>query len=310
MKYVQYLNARFRDVLERSDKFIVYGQNVGAGSCLSGLTRGFPKTDRQWVLNTPNIENTLVGAGFGMMLNGVSSAYFMKQQDFLLLGIDQLVNTYNFVRIGKPEASFTIVTVVVDSGYEGIQSSLNNFSDFCSIARIDGYTITNKHDAEEIIGTQFIKPGFRIIGVSQRLFGTEILSMGESVHTDENNHLFKYTDGEDITIVCFNFSLPQGYELYSDLKEKGVQASLFSINLATPVTWDLILESVHRTKRLVIMDDGKSVHRSGYHLSNVVRQERPDAQVLLLVRDFTEDDLRPNAEIFSVDMDAVMAMLG
>ena len=60
------------------------------------------------VLNTPNVENTLVGFGFGMMLNGVNSVFFMKQFDFLLLGMDQLVNTYNVIRQNEPKASFTI----------------------------------------------------------------------------------------------------------------------------------------------------------------------------------------------------------
>ena len=37
------------------------------------------------IINTQNSENLLVGAGFGMMLNSVSSVFFMKQLDFLLL---------------------------------------------------------------------------------------------------------------------------------------------------------------------------------------------------------------------------------
>ena len=47
------------------------------------------------IINTPNLENTLVGTGFGLMLSGLQAAFFMKQQDFLLLGVDHLVNTYN-----------------------------------------------------------------------------------------------------------------------------------------------------------------------------------------------------------------------
>jgi DNA (cytosine-5)-methyltransferase 3A len=48
-------------------------------------------------INSTNAENSLGGFGFGLMINGASSVFFMKQLDFLLLGIDQLVNTYNII---------------------------------------------------------------------------------------------------------------------------------------------------------------------------------------------------------------------
>ena len=104
---------------------------------------------------------------------------------------------------------------------------MNNFSDFCSIARIPGYAITNKVDAEKILKEHLISPGFRIIGISQRLCSEEILCPS-LVNTDEKGNIFKYYSGNDATIVCFNFSFPQGLELYNKLKQENINASLFS----------------------------------------------------------------------------------
>src|SRR3989344_2221221 len=175
MKYIQHINELIVKKTAATKELVLFGQNIAAGSFISGLTKNLKVGEGGLIINTPNVENTLTGLGFGMMLGGVSSIFFMKQQDFLLLGIDQLVDTYNFIRIKKPEASFTIVFSISDQGYQGLQSSLNNFGDFCSIARIPGFTITNKADAEDVINTHLVSPGFRIIGVSQRLFGQEIL---------------------------------------------------------------------------------------------------------------------------------------
>ena len=138
MKYVQYINSLLKNIIEKEKDLIIYGQNINAGSCISGLTRGLGDVNSGFTINTPNSENTLIGIGFGLMLNSTSSIYFMKQMDFLLLGIDHLVNTYNIIRQSKPKASFTIFPVNVDSGYEGPQSALNNFNDYCSIADIEG----------------------------------------------------------------------------------------------------------------------------------------------------------------------------
>lgn len=309
MNYIGCVNSAIKSKITESKQLVMFGQNIAAGSCIGGLTRGLKSEDGRLVFNTPNCENTLVGTGFGLMLKGVSSIFFMKQQDFLLLGIDQLVNTYNLIRRRQVKSSFTIVNVVVDSGYEGPQSALNNFSDFCSIARVPGYAITNKHDAAKIIDTHLIAPGFRIIGVSQRLNRTEVLEVEGDVVHDKKGDIFQYTDGGDATIVCFNFSFPQGLVLWNDMKQRGANAALFSVNAMLPVDWGRIFASVQRTGKLVILDDSKSVNRSCHHLVIAVQQNGSLERLLLLTRTVNDDGLRPNADQFVVNPENVMAYL-
>lgn len=310
MNYIGHVNALIKSKVVGCQPLVMFGQNIAAGSCIGGLTRGLKSGEGHLVANTPNCENTLVGTGFGLMLNGVSAIFFMKQQDFLLLGIDQLVNTYNLIRRRKLKNSFTIVNVVVDSGYEGPQSALNNFSDFCSIARVPGYTITNKHDAAKVIDTHLTTPGFRIIGVSQRLFRTELLEVESTVTYDETNGIFQYAEGEDATIVCFNFSFPQGLALWKEMQQRGLNASLFSVNAVLPVDWEMILASVRRTGRLVVLDDSKSINRSCHHLAIAVSQKCPTDRVRLVTRTPSDEGIRPNADQFVIDHESIISQLG
>ncbi len=260
MKYVQYINSLFKEHVSNNDELVLYGQNIDAGSCLSGLTRGLSLCNGGLTINTPNSENTLVGVGFGLMLNDVSSVFFMKQMDFLLLGIDQLVNTYNVIRQTKPSASFTIFPVTVDSGFEGPQASLNNFDDFCSIAGIEGYSFTNKLDAASIISNHLTKPGFRILSTGQRLLQKEVLDL-ESLYEDENCNYFQYEKGNDVTIVCFNHSLPYGLELHNIMQESRIGSSLFSVNSHLHVNYSKILDDIKNSKKLILIDDTKSRNR-------------------------------------------------
>ena len=87
MIYVEYLNSLLKEEVNQKNKVVIFGQNVHAGSYLSGLTKGFDAKNGNILLNTQNSENSLVGFGFGLMLNNISSIYFMKQLDFLLLSI-------------------------------------------------------------------------------------------------------------------------------------------------------------------------------------------------------------------------------
>ena len=257
MTYLEYVNSLIRDEVFKAERLVFYGQNVGTGSCLGGLTRNVKVQNGSRIINTQNSENTLVGVGFGMMLNSVSSIFCMKQQDFLLLGIDHLVNTYNIIRASRPNASFTILPIIVDSGYEGPQSCLNSFGDFCSIARIDGFSCTNKSDAKKIIKRHLVSPGFSIIGVSQRLFRQELLDL-DALKAGRDGKYFQYKSGTKATIVCFNFSLPYGLTLVDKLSEIGVRASLFSINTYSEFDFSPIMDDLNKTENLVVLDDSKS----------------------------------------------------
>ena len=301
MKYVQYINSLLKEKITNKRDIVLYGQNIDAGSCLSGLTRGLASENQSIkIINTPNSENCLVGIGFGLMINEVSSIFFMKQLDFLLLGIDQIVNTYNIVRQSTHKSSFTIFPVTMDSGYEGPQASLNNLDDFCSIAGIEGYSITNDIDAKEIISNQLIKPGFRIISVGQRLLQSDTLKL-ECLYRDVDNSFFKYKQGDDATIVCFNNALDYGVKLHSIMNSKGIKASLFSVNSHLYKDYSLIIGDMKKSRNLILIDDTKSRNS----VSDQFYIEALDACELknkvIIKRPITNDMFYPREDLLDID---------
>lgn len=308
MKYEEFINSIIKANVSQEKGIVLFGQNISAGSCLSGLTRNLKVGEGGLIINTPNCENSLCGIGFGLMISGVNSIFFMKQQDFLLLGIDHLVNTYNFIRRKKPDVSFTIMAIVVDSGYEGPQSCLNSFADFCSIARVPGFAITNKVDAEQILNSELVSPGFRLLGVSQRLYKKEIIAP-EVVFVNQDKSIFQYSSGKDVTIVCFNFSLPYGIELEEKLKEKGLESSLFSVNALTPVKWDKIIEDLGHTKKLVVIDDCKSIHCSRDNFLMNVYETCKLKRKVIIKRDLTADLVSPGPDQLEINYDEVITQL-
>ena len=306
MKYVEFINSLIKEQVENQSEIILFGQNIDAGSSLSGLTRGISLSKNSLIINTQNSENLLVGAGFGIMLNSVSSVFFMKQLDFLLLGIDHLVNTYNIIRQSNPSASFTIFPVTVDSGFEGPQSSLNNLDDFCSIAGIEGYSFTNNQDAKEIVSQYLVSPGFRIISTGQRLLREETIEL-QLIHKDSDGSFFQYEEGNDATIVSFNQSLPYGLEISKIMRDKGFKASLFSINSHLKKNYSFILENIKKTKKLIMIDDSKSRNRlSDYFLSEVLIK-CDIKRYKILSRQPQKDDFFPRSDILEFDCNELIS---
>lgn len=302
MKYLEYVNSKIKTILAEAPQTAVYGQNINAGSCIGGYTRGLQLPENGLVLNTPNSENSLVGVGFGLMLSGVNAVFFMKQLDFLLLGLDHIVNTHNIVRTTPAVAAFSILPIIVDSGYDGPQSSLNTLSDFCSISSTDGYTLTNKHDIDFVLENFMLSPGFRIIGFSQRLIKSELISFDEKVTHSENGSWFQYTYGSDMTIACFNLSLPQGLLLTQALKAKGIMVSLFSINPVLHKNWQPLLLNYQNSGHLLILDDTKSASSPSQQFSFEAMQSYPHGKVRLEKRQFSESWFVPSSDEFNIDL--------
>ncbi|TSC84147.1 MAG: Pyruvate dehydrogenase E1 component subunit beta [Parcubacteria group bacterium Gr01-1014_17] len=307
MTYLSFLNCILRKEIATHTNLVVFGQNISAGSYLGGLTAGLSVPPESRIINTINAENSLVGFGFGLALSGTNAIFFMRQIDFLLLTTDQLVNTYNIIRnnpAGLP-GSFTIMTTVIDQGYEGPQSSSNNLGDFCSLARIDAFTVTNKRDIEAIIPAQLVSPGFRIIAASPRLYKTDLLEPPLAYRSPTGN-LFQYQEGNDTTIICFNLSFPYGYALAQAMQTKGLHPSLFSVNIPVPIKWNVILESVKKTKKLVIFDDSKSMNCSYYALLAEARLRFNLQKEIIITRHLGSDWLTPNSDQLEIDYQKVI----
>ncbi len=311
MKYAEYLNNLIKDEVKKPANIVLYGQNINAGSCLGGITRGMKVEEGSKIINSTNTENSLVGFGFGLMLNGAKAIFFMKQMDFLLLGIDHLVNTYNILRSIKHESkngSFTIVAIVVDSGYEGPQSSLNNFSDFCSIAKVPGFAVTNGFDADYLLKEYLTKPGFRIIGLSQKLSKEEVLPVSNPISNFGNGGMFLYSEGDDVTIVSFNYSFKQTAKLCDALKKAGIEPTHFNVNSALAVNWEPIVKSVKQTKKIIVVDDSKSSHIPADSLLAEVCGEQIIKKIVIK-RELGNDWLYPTSDEFNINEDKVINLL-
>ena len=309
--YVTHINGLMKGVLEATPNVVSFGQNISTGSCLSGLTRGLPEGNGRLTITTPNIENTQTGIGFGLMLEGVNGIFCLKQQDFLLLGIDHLVNSWNAIRSRNPQTSFTVMAIVVDNGYEGPQSCLNNLPDFCSISRIPGYTIASKADADRIIGRHLVAPGVRLIAVSQRIFRDEII-MPDGLETvvDEDNEIVRYGDGDELTVVALNFALPQALQVIEVAKKRGKNASLFTVAATMPGQWNAIVDHVGKSGHLVVLDDVKSLNRPSDRLLLDVAVRQHGAKVYAARRTLDDSWACPNSDVLEVDVDAVFREIG
>ena len=259
--YIKHILEQVNLVTEKCGPILLFGENIDTGSCIGGLARGLKVNNEGRIQNVGNYELTHCGVGLGILLDGGNAALFVKQLDFMLLGLDQICNTYNFIRAHSPRenwGSFTIFAIVCDQGYQGPQSSFNGAGDFSSIANIPVYCLNGEEDAKRIIAQEFVRPGFRIICLSQKQFNMPKLSVMPK-WISEDGGLFKYKSGDRGTVVSYNFTLNEALSIIEKLSQTGMECDLFQANFLPRMDFGPIIESCSRTGRLVVIDDSKTV---------------------------------------------------
>ena len=172
-----YVNLKLRAYLAELFPALIFGQNIIAGSRLSGLGKDLESIPNVTAFNSTNSENGLFGVAFGAALKGVASIFLMKQLDFSILGLDQMANSYNVIRKGLLKSPVILLTSVVDGGFEGPQASMNSLNEIASLTGAETYFLNCK----ESIDKAFLKaktPAFYIMVMSQRLAKNPLFDFG------------------------------------------------------------------------------------------------------------------------------------
>jgi pyruvate/2-oxoglutarate/acetoin dehydrogenase E1 component len=244
-----------------------------------------------------------------MMLDGGQSVLFVKQLDFMLLGLDHICNTFNYIRAfrkSKSWGSFTIFTIVCDQGFQGPQSSLNSAGDFASLANIPVYCLNAVGDVNQIVHNHFINPGFRMICLSQKLFSADALEAVIEWSADDGS-IIRYRSGNHATVISFNFSLRDALDMDNKLRLEQIESDIFHINYIPNVDLKPIIDSCRRTGKLIIIDDSKTITKFSDYIVTELKTAMLDFKLLQYNRRGC-DDYGANEDQLVHDFDRLLKL--
>ena len=308
--YLQAMNKIISDQINQMDNTLVYGENLDRGSFISGLSKNLVAGPTRLVKNVGNCEYTHCGVGFGLMMSGKNAVLFVKQLDFMMLGIDHFVSTYGSIRATKyqqPLGSFTIVTAIYDQGFQGPQSSFRGLSEICSMSGVSGFLLHELSDAKKIVEEEISKPGIRFFALSQRK-ASEELYVSDVIDAAIDNSVIQYQRGDDVSIICFGHALAHGRTLASFCRDRSLTASLFSVNYVQDAKWEIAIQDALRSKKLLIIDDTQSSTSMAFRFLADVFEF--DAEVkFTVVRNRAETSTAVSDERFNVDHEKVITWI-
>jgi len=308
--YLAAMNQIISDRVNQMENTLVYGENLDRGSFISGLSKNLVSGPTRLLKNVGNCEYTHCGVGFGLMMSGKNAVLFVKQLDFMMLGIDHFVSTYGSIRATRyqqPLGSFTIVTAIYDQGFQGPQSSFRGLGEICSMSGVSGFMLQELSDAKKIVAEEISKPGIRFFALSQRKANEELTEVN-IVNAAPDNSVIQYRHGSEVSIVCMGHSLAHGKSLVYLCDKNGVGASLFSVNYVENAKWEIATLDALRTKKLVIIDDTHSTASLSFRFLTDVLEFDPEVR-FTVVRNRAGKSTAVSDERFEVDCESVFAWI-
>ena len=257
--YREAMRQAIRDALIRDQRVFLMGEDVGAyGGCYAvskGLLEEFGP-DR--IRDTPLSESAFVGAGIGAALNGMRPIVEIMTVNFSLLALDQIVNNAATI-LHMSGGQFNVPLVIRMTTGAGRQLAAQHSHSlegwYAHIPGIKVLAPATLEDARGMLWTALEDPDPVLIFEHGTLYNME----GEMAADAGAVEISKATirrAGTDVSLITYGGTLGKTIQAAEKLAQSGIDAEVVDLRTLRPLDTETILDSVVRTHRAVIIDEG------------------------------------------------------
>lgn len=263
LKYREAISEALVQGMEGDPSVFIMGCGVDDEGGIFGTTKeAFNKFGGTRVMDVPLAENAIAGIGVGAAVAGMRPVIVHARNDFLLLAMDQIVNhasKWNFMSGGKLNCPLVIRAIVGRGWGQGAQHSQSLQALFSHIPGIKVMLPATAYDAKGLLLSS-LKDNQTVISIEHRLlYETEDSVPVEPYCIPFGKGTCK-REGGDVTIVAFSYMVKEAMDAAHRLAEEGIEAEIIDPRCSSPLDIELILESVRKTRRLLVADTGWTSH--------------------------------------------------
>lgn len=257
--YREAVRQAIRDAMIRDPRVFLIGEDVGRyGGCFAvsrGLLEEFGP-DR--VRDTPLSESGFVGAGIGAAMGGMRPIVEIMTANFSLLALDQILNTAaTFLHMSGGQFNVPVVIRMATGAGRQLAAqhahSLEGW--YAHIPGIRVLTPATIGDARGMLWTALEDPDPVLIFEHQNLYNMEDDLAEDAGAVDIASAAVRRT-GKDISLITYGGTLHKALEAARILADERIDAEVIDLRTLRPLDRTTICESVRKTHRAVIIDEG------------------------------------------------------
>ena len=276
LRYREAINLALREEMAADPRVIVMGEEVaspqgGAFAVTGGLVQEFT-TDR--VIDTPISENGFVGVAVGAATSGLRPVVEIMFSDFVALAADQLINhaaKFHYMYAGR--ITVPMVVRAASGGYRGYGATHSQFPAawFMNVPGLKILAPFNPADARWMLRWA-IKDENPVLFLEHKLLYGLTGEVPETAEMPDQISANVLREGTDVTLVGFSYVLGMALDAADQLQQDDISVEVIDIRSIKPLDMETILESVEKTGRIVIVEEGPKTGGVGAEIAAVVAE--------------------------------------
>lgn len=267
--------SAFEYLLSTYPEVFVIGQGLWSpwyvGNSMTDLDKKF---GIERIIDTPVSEAACTGAAIGASLTGMKPIVVHPRVDFMLYAMDAIINQaakWSHMVGGQAHPGVTIRGIVNRGGEQGAQHSQALHAWFAHVPGLRVVMPSTVSDARDLLIASVLCPD-PVMYIDDRWLYAQTDDLEPIVEfdlTEEGPRCL--AAGTDVTIVGSSYSTLLAMQARTLLSERGISAEVIDLRILNPFNPDVIVNSVKKTGRLLVVDGGwRTCGMAGEVISSVV----------------------------------------
>jgi 2-oxoisovalerate dehydrogenase E1 component beta subunit len=260
MRMIEAVRAAMAEEMERDDRVLVMGEDVGKKGGVFGATDGlYARLGEARVLDTPLAESGIVGVAIGAALNGMIPIAEIQFADFIHPAFDQIVSEAARTRY-RSNGDWSVPIVIRAPFGGGVHGGLYHSQSIEAFyAHVPGLKVvipSMPSDAHGLLKSAIRDPDPVLFLEHKKVYRLVAEDVPDGDHMVPIGPATVRRDGTNLS--CFAWGLMTHYclEAAGQLETEGVSVEVVDLRTLAPLDRDAILESVRKTgKAMVVYED-------------------------------------------------------
>lgn len=259
ISYSQAINETLHQIIEKDTRISLIGQGVTSpwyvGSTTVDLIDRFGPMR---IIDTPTSENCITGVALGAALAGMHPIMCYPRMDFMYYAMDQIANhisNWHYMFGGQLSVPITIWAIINRGGEQAAQHSQALQAIFMHIPGLKVVVPSTPYDAKGLL-VATIEEDNPIVYIDDRWLYQHEGEVPEELYSVPIGKGAVRREGADVTVAATSYMVYEAIKASEDLNKEGVDVEVVDLRSLKPLDENLLLTSVKKTGRLIVVDGG------------------------------------------------------
>ncbi len=272
MRMIDAISNGLKLAMQKHPNLVLMGQDIADYGGVFKITEGFVEEfGKERVRNTPLCESAILGAGFGLSINGHKAMVEMQFADFVSEGMTQIVN--NLAKSHYRWGQHADVVVRMPTGAAVAAGPFHSQSNEAWFFKTPGLKIAYPafpSDAKALLLAAFEDPNPVMYFEHKALYRSISEDVADGYFTLPFGRARLVKEGNDLTIVAYGLAVHWALEALNENPE--LKADLIDLRTLAPLDTETIYQSVKKTGKVLVLHEDTLTGGIGGEIASLITE--------------------------------------